>query len=300
MRRGESRLRLPRSRQARGRGRPGTLGFRARRSHDVVDSAIPACPLFGPELARALPALRALARGLAPGVELDVQAGAEGVHLNVAAGRRRPARRTPAARSIAWTRPASSACRSRASRRSGAPEVDVAEPGSPPLGVPAGGFAQVGRAANAALVAAVLEAVGPAPGVVLELYAGSGNFTRHLAARAARRRSFASDGDPAAVERGRRNVPGAAWSRAPAGRFARHGRARSAARGRRPRPPRPSPSARAAASSTSRAIRRRWGATRATSKADGFRLAQAVALDLMPQTFHVEVVATFEPGEVVG
>ena len=27
---------------------------------------------------------------------------------------------------------------------------------------------------------------------------------------------------------------------------------------------------------------------------------QAVALDLMPQTFHVEVVATFEPGEAVG
>ena len=37
-------------------GPQGTLGFRARRSHDVVD--VPACPLFGPELARALPLLR--------------------------------------------------------------------------------------------------------------------------------------------------------------------------------------------------------------------------------------------------
>ena len=34
----------------------------------------------------------------------------------------------------------------------GRAEVDVGEPGSPPLLVPAGGFAQVGRAANAALV----------------------------------------------------------------------------------------------------------------------------------------------------
>ena len=30
-------------------------------------------------------------------------------------------------------------------------------------------------------------------------------------------------------------------------------------------------------------------------KAGGFRLVHALALDLMPQTFHVEVVATFEP-----
>jgi 23S rRNA (uracil1939-C5)-methyltransferase len=62
-------------------GPGGTLGFHGRRSHDVVDAA--ACLLLGPELARAFPALRALARGLPAGTELDVQAGAEGVHLNV-------------------------------------------------------------------------------------------------------------------------------------------------------------------------------------------------------------------------
>ncbi|HEY5090760.1 MAG TPA: TRAM domain-containing protein, partial [Polyangia bacterium] len=54
-------------------GPGGTLGFHARRSSEIVD--VPECPLFGPELARALPALRALARGLAAGVEIDVQAG---------------------------------------------------------------------------------------------------------------------------------------------------------------------------------------------------------------------------------
>ena len=63
-------------------GPGGSLGFRARRSHEVVD--VPACPLFGPGLARALPALRGTARGLAAGVEIDVQAGNDGVHVNVA------------------------------------------------------------------------------------------------------------------------------------------------------------------------------------------------------------------------
>src|SRR5262249_58592871 len=62
-------------------GPGGTLGFHARRSHDVVD--VPACPLFGGELARALPALRGTARGLAAGVDIDVQAGNDGVHVNV-------------------------------------------------------------------------------------------------------------------------------------------------------------------------------------------------------------------------
>ena len=61
--------------------------------------------------------------------------------------------------------------------------VDVSEPGGRPLHIPAGAFAQVGRAANAALVAAVAEAIGPEPGRVLELHAGSGNFTRLLVAR---------------------------------------------------------------------------------------------------------------------
>src|SRR4030095_13606212 len=61
--------------------RGGGLGVGARRARDVVE--VPAGPLLGPELARALPALRALARGLPAGTEIDVQAGAEGVHVNV-------------------------------------------------------------------------------------------------------------------------------------------------------------------------------------------------------------------------
>ncbi len=276
----------------------GTLGFHARRSHDVVDlGEPPRCPLLGPELARALPALRALARGMAPGIELEVQAGAEGVHLNVVradavgtAHARREIDRLNAAGIVGLSLGGKPTL--------GRAEVDVAEPGSPPLAIPGGGFAQVGRAANAALVAAVLEAVGPEPGIVLEMYAGSGTFTRHLAGSAGGR-VFACDGNPAAVERGRRNVPAAAWSA---------------------RPPADSPDTvvldppregadRAHLSAAIRARRRivyvscdpqTLGRDARHLKADGFRLVRAVALDLMPQTFHVEVVATFEPGEVVG
>ena len=281
-------------------GKAGTLGFHARRSHEIVDlGEPPRCPLFGPELARALPALRALARGMAPGIELEVQAGAEGVHLNVVRADALSA--AHARREIDRLNEAGIVGLSLAGKPTvGRAEVDVAEPASPPLAVPAGGFAQVGRAANAALVAAVMEAVGPEPGVVLEMYAGSGTFTRHLVAGAGGRgRVFACDGDPAAVERGRRNVPAAAWST---------------------RPPADVPDTvvldppregadRFHLNAAIRARRRivyvscdpqTLGRDARHLKADGFRLVQAVALDLMPQTFHVEVVATFEPGGVVG
>jgi 23S rRNA (uracil1939-C5)-methyltransferase len=266
----------------------GVLGFRARRSHELVD--VPACPLFTAELGRALPALRALARGLAPGVELEAQAGAEGVHLNVvqadptsAGHARREVDRLEAAGVVGLTLAGKPSW--------GRAEVDVAEPGSAPLLVPAGGFAQVGRAANGALVAAVLEAVGPAPGVVQELYAGSGNFTRHLVARAAA--VHASDGDPAAVARGQRNAPGAAWDRRPQAVAAdtvvldppREGADRAhlavALRARRRV---------VYVSCDPQTLARDARAIAAA----GFRLTGAVAIDLMPQTFHVEVVATFD------
>jgi 23S rRNA (uracil1939-C5)-methyltransferase len=277
-------------------GPGGTLGFRARRSHDLVD--VPACPLFGPELARALPLLRAAARGFAPGVELEVQAGADGVHVNVlraddasAAHARRALGAT--AGTIDHLGDAGIVGVSLAGKPlHGRPEVDVAEPGSAPLAVPAGGFAQVGRAANAALVSALLAAVGDAPGTVVELYAGSGNFTRHLCARADV--VHASDGDPAAVARGRRNAPAARWdARPPAGVT--------------PDtvvldPPREGAD-RAHLTAAQRARRRivyvscdpqTLGRDARALEAAGFRLTGAVALDLMPQTFHVEVVATFE------
>ena len=176
----------------------------------------------------------------------------------------------------------------------GQPDVDVAEPGSPPLRVPADGFAQVGRAGNAALVAAVVAAVGPSPGAVLELYAGSGNLTRHLVRGGATAVS-ACDGDPAAIARGARNVPEARWSLKPPAVDAdtvvldppREGADKAhlaaAMRARRRI---------VYVSCDPQTLARDARALRAA----GFALTSAVALDLMPQTFHVEVVATFDRG----
>jgi 23S rRNA (uracil1939-C5)-methyltransferase len=296
-------------------GPGGTLGFRARRSHDLVD--VPACPLFGPDLARALPALRSTARGLAAGVEIDAQAGNDGVHVNVAQAD--PTSAAHARREFAWVSASyAGASPSRGDRdpsrvpktidRLGAagvvglslagkptlgrPDVDVAEPGAAPLRVPADGFAQVGRAGNAALIATVMEAVGLSPGVVFELYAGSGNLTRHLV-RGGATTVAASDGDPAAIARGARNVPEAAWSlRPPAGEAdtvvldpPRDGADKAhlavAARARR----------RVVYVSCDPQTLQRDARL---LKAAGFDLTAAVALDLMPQTFHVEVVATFD------
>jgi 23S rRNA (uracil1939-C5)-methyltransferase len=173
--------------------------------------------------------------------------------------------------------------------------VDVGEPGSPPLAIPAGAFAQVGAAANAALVAAVLEAVGSAPGRTLELYAGSGNFTRHLVARA---EVVATDADAGAVARGRRQVAGARWLEVP------DPAAIGAVETVVADPPREGldPANRALAVLAQRRFvyvscdPQTLGRDAQRLREDGFRLERAVALDLMPQTYHVEVVASFVRG----
>jgi len=129
---------------------------------------------------------------------------------------------------------------------------------------------------------------------VLELYAGSGNFTRHIVARAAA--VLASDADPDAVARGRRAVPGAAWSLRP--------------------PPQPIPDTvlldppregadRPNLDAVVRARRRvvyvscdpqTLARDARRIAAAGLQLVRAVALDMLPQSHHVEVVATFERG----
>jgi 23S rRNA (uracil1939-C5)-methyltransferase len=275
-------------------GQGGALGFRARRSHDVVDHLVDGryvCLLPTPELARAFPALRAMARGLAPDVEVEAQAGADGVHVNVlhadptsAGHARREVDRLQAAGVVGLSVAGKNLW--------GQPDVDVGEPGSRPLRVPSGGFAQVGRAANRALVEEVMRAIGEDPGVVVELYAGSGNFTRHLAERWPGR-IHANDGDPAAVTRGRANVPAAAWSARPPAVEADTVLLD---------PPREGAD-RAHLEVAVRARRRivyvscdpqTLGRDARVLAAAGFRPTAAVALDLMPQTFHVEVVTVFD------
>jgi 23S rRNA (uracil1939-C5)-methyltransferase len=152
----------------------------------------------------------------------------------------------------------------------------------------------VGAAANAALVAAVLEQVETAPGRTLELYAGSGNFTRHLVGRAD---VVASDGDRAALERGRARVPEARWLEAP--RPATIGEVQTVLVD----PPREGldpPNLDLARRARQRLVYvscdpQTLGRDAQRLRAAGLRLERAVALDLMPQTYHVEVVASFVP-----
>jgi 23S rRNA (uracil1939-C5)-methyltransferase len=164
------------------------------------------------------------------------------------------------------------------------------------LSIPAGGFAQVGRAANAALVDAVMSAVGDAPGVVLELYAGSGNFTRRLAAVATA--VHASDADPAAVDRGKRVAPSAAWALRP------QPVAADTVVLDPPREGADKPNLDAALKARRRVVYvscdpQTLARDARRLEAADLRLTSAVALDLMPQTFHVEVVAVFDRAPAV-
>jgi 23S rRNA (uracil1939-C5)-methyltransferase len=180
------------------------VGFRARRSHEVID--VPACPLLAPALDRALPLARERAAGLLPGRELSLLLGRGDLVVGEVEGSGfQVVESAGAGGDAAALRPALAPV----DLRDASCWPDVAEPGSRPLHVPPRGFAQVSRAANAALVAAVGDALSDRPGRVLELFAGSGNFTRQLVAVASS--VVASDGDAEAVARGRLNVPEADW-----------------------------------------------------------------------------------------
>ena len=99
-------------------GPGGTLGFRARRSHDLVD--VPALSAVRPGAgARAAGAARDRARAGAP-ASRSTRRRAATAFTSTSPTPTRPARRTRGARLTVWARPASSGCRWRASRRSGA------------------------------------------------------------------------------------------------------------------------------------------------------------------------------------
>jgi 23S rRNA (uracil1939-C5)-methyltransferase len=284
---------------ARDEGGGRAVGFLARRSHQVID--VPACLLLAAPLARALPVVRALAASAGHGESIPVQGG------GVASTGDAPVEAGPAGQGeVAW-RLGGRLLRLPPGQGPATPEQveahdagdpgawpDLAEPGDAPLRVPPGAFSQVGRAANRALLAAVAQAVGPDPGRVLELHAGSGNFTRVLVQRSAR--VTASDGDAAAVSRGRLNVPAARWVRADALTAEPFDTVLAD-------PPREGLDARhlaVAAGARQRLVYvscdpQTLGRDARLLGARGWRLAEAQALDLQPQTHHVEVVAVFVP-----
>jgi len=163
------------------------LGFHARASHRVVDLA--ECPVVAPVIAALLPPLRALLLDLLkPADKAGVTATLTDSGLDVvlesaialgAGGRERLAAFAEAQDLARLSR--------RHPNARGAETVVERRPvrmsfGGIAVDLPAGTFLQATREGEAALTAAVLEAMGEAPRVA-DLYAGCGTFTFPLAMR---------------------------------------------------------------------------------------------------------------------
>jgi 23S rRNA (uracil1939-C5)-methyltransferase len=149
-------------RRARLHVKGGVAGFYAPRSHQLT--RIDRCEQLDPRLQALLPALQA---AQLPEGELHLLIGMDGA-IAVATTRAWPG----AAHLLGGTVVSVQA----GSTRLGAPHIEV-EPG---LFVDAAGFAQAGEAGNAELTRQLLAALPATPGRLLELFAGGGNFTRHL------------------------------------------------------------------------------------------------------------------------
>ncbi|HEX5659412.1 MAG TPA: class I SAM-dependent RNA methyltransferase [Polyangiales bacterium] len=158
--------------------RKGQLGFHRGRSEQLID--IDACLVLAPPLQDALTQLRTLA--LSGEGELSLALGAGGRAVAVI--------RSDAAQSPALYRAAEAlqlagvalflSGATTPAQFGDAREWSVGADGQPLEG-PIGGFSQANRAVNAALVARVVELAQTEGMRVLELYAGSGNFTVALA-----------------------------------------------------------------------------------------------------------------------
>jgi 23S rRNA (uracil1939-C5)-methyltransferase len=186
---------------ARRTGAGVVLGFNEWRSTRIVD--VTDCRILDPRLAALLPPLRAmLGRLLPPGGAADIAAallddGADLVIESAAApdlAARELLGRFAESEDLArlsW-RGARGAAEAIAHRRPG-----LVRFGGVPVTPPPGGFLQASRAGEAALIAAVTDAVGAARRAA-DLFAGAGTFALSLAADPARR-VLAVDGDSEAM-----------------------------------------------------------------------------------------------------
>lgn len=273
------------------------IGFYAPRSRRVT--RVEACPQIEPALERALePLHRILAPGLFQRGEIDLLADPDG-RVQVAV--RGPCRRQ-AAEALVGQGGVVGVILGRSVFGQRDLELERGEEAGP-AGARRGQadrFAQASTAGNRALVAEVAAAVGPTRGArVLELYAGSGNFTRALAAAAAE--VVAVDSRPGPRSKDLR----VQWEVGPAVEVA--GRLLAAER----RfdlvvldPPRegaralcdviaelaPAPSRLVYVSCDPATLARDLGQL----GEHGFRPLTAQPIDLMPQTAHIEVVVTAE------
>jgi 23S rRNA (uracil1939-C5)-methyltransferase len=166
-----------------------------------------------------------------------------------------------------------------------------------PLAAPAHGFAQVNASVNALLGRRVVELAEPAGARVLELYAGHGNFTIALAAHASE--LLAVEGDTAAADACRENLRSRGLTRASV-RASDVGQLQLRARYDVIvlDPPRAGCAKLAALASDARPERVVYVSCHMTTlsrdlqalRALGYRADRALALDMFPQTGHVEAV----------
>jgi 23S rRNA (uracil1939-C5)-methyltransferase len=271
------------------------IGYQSRRSHAVVDVA--SCPLLDPALDAALATAREFFRSVLPrGASLAGLVGSEGaVHLAVDGGPRSLADRA----TELIGRSGIVGIVLDGNHRLGASDVDTSDPGEPAFFGAADGFAQASASGNRLLRQLVREAIPVAAQNILELHAGDGNFSRDLAAGGRALRAI--EGDAAAVGRLRKNVPAAEARCEPVERAA----ARLAGAGERfdlvlLDPPRAG--ARPILPSLARMTDRivyiscdpmTLQRDAAELAALGFTVDEARGIDLMPHTYHVEVVARF-------
>jgi 23S rRNA (uracil1939-C5)-methyltransferase len=189
-----------RARLAWERSREGiVLGFRARKSRDLV--ALEGCPVLHPTLQASLLAARELVRELGDAGELSLGLGRGGlgvlsVHpraaLTAATVEALPACLGRGFEGVALWAPGATA-----PVTVGDPRPVQRGPDGACLVLPTEGFAQANEALNPSLVATVVRRAEARRRRVLELYAGSGNFTLALAETALAVRAVESD--PGAV-----------------------------------------------------------------------------------------------------
>ncbi len=294
-------------RRARLRLRGGALGYHARRSHRMVDVAT--CPQLEPALDAALAAVRArLLPVFAGSGELELLCSLRG-EVQVAVEGRGAAALGEAAAALLGSAGIVGVLLREEERAEpivvGAEMIDLADDPAGPFWARADAFAQVSAPGNAALRALVVAGAGAHAGQqVLELHAGSANFTRDLAAAAAH--VTAVEEAPLAAALAARTLAGRglaeriSWRAVPV--------AAALAGAARPDlvvldPPRtglnPGEAAALAALAAPRIVYvscdpETLARDLAIMVAAGYRVASATPVDLMPQTYHVETVVALD------
>ncbi|TLG76947.1 methyltransferase [Methylocystis sp. B8] len=171
------------------------VGFMAARSHRIVE--IDACPLLAPELARALPAARAIAAALATrGKPLDIAVTATLSGLDVELGGAGPLDEPEIAALIAAADAHDLARLTNHGRLVALRRATQIKIGEATVTLPPGAFLQATQAGEDEIAARVLKATEKAQSVA-DLFCGVGAFALRLAQRA---KIKAYDSDAAAVE----------------------------------------------------------------------------------------------------